>query len=88
VREDADGALHTFKFRSLLVPTGLEIEAIEITETCEMGTGSRCSVISKRTPGNCFSRCVQNAVESRLATCTTRSLAGNSPRTSGTSDER
>ena len=32
VLQDADGAPHTFKFRSLLVPTGLEIEAVAITE--------------------------------------------------------
>lgn len=32
VREDAEGAPHTFKFRSMLVPTGHEIEAVEITD--------------------------------------------------------
>jgi hypothetical protein len=30
VLEDAEGAPHTFKFRSMLVPTGHEIEALEI----------------------------------------------------------
>jgi hypothetical protein len=32
VLEDAKGIPHTFTFRSMLVPTGLEIEAVEITE--------------------------------------------------------
>jgi hypothetical protein len=32
VLEDADGAPHTFKFRSMLVATGHEIEAVEITD--------------------------------------------------------
>jgi hypothetical protein len=32
VLEDAEGAPHTFKFRSMLVPTGHEIEALEITD--------------------------------------------------------
>jgi hypothetical protein len=37
VLEDADGALHTFKFRSMLVPTGHEIEAFEVTDDGRAG---------------------------------------------------
>jgi len=37
VLEDADGTPHTFKFRSMLVPTGHEIEALEIIEDASAG---------------------------------------------------
>lgn len=37
VLEDADGTLHTFKFRSMLVPTGHEVEALEITDDAQGG---------------------------------------------------
>ena len=37
VLEDAEGAPHTFKFRSMLVPTGHEIEALEITGDARAG---------------------------------------------------
>ena len=37
VLEDAEGARHTFKFRSMLVPTGHEIEVLEITGDARAG---------------------------------------------------
>jgi hypothetical protein len=37
VLEDADGAPHTFLIRSILVPTGHELEAVEKTETDRPG---------------------------------------------------
>ena len=37
VLEDADGAPHTFKFRSMFMPTGHEIEALEISQERQAG---------------------------------------------------
>lgn len=37
VLEDADGTLHTFKIRSMLVPTGHELEALEIVSEGRVG---------------------------------------------------
>ena len=37
VHEDADGAPHTFSIRSMLVPTGHEMEALEIVDDARAG---------------------------------------------------
>jgi len=37
VLEDADGAPHTFKIRSMLIPTGHEMEALEIGDDARAG---------------------------------------------------
>jgi len=37
VLQDADGTSHTFTFRSMLVPTGHEIEVLETTEDAPVG---------------------------------------------------
>ena len=54
---DADGVPHTFQIRSMLVATGHELEALEITNDRQLGYGFRCLERSRPTPGSSFDIC-------------------------------
>ena len=77
---DADGTEHTFTVRAMLVPTGHEMEAIEISASSPWVIGSPCSATSKRTPGSSFSGSTRRCVaKSASGMSTARNLAGSSP---------
>jgi hypothetical protein len=51
VLDDPDGIPHTFLIRSILVPTGHGLEAIEKTRDEGQGTASPCSATRRRPVG-------------------------------------
>ena len=59
---DADGFPHTFQIRSMLVATGHEMEALEITNDGQLGYCFRMLAESRPMSWNCFERCMRGCV--------------------------
>jgi hypothetical protein len=84
VLEDVDGVPHTFTFRSMLVPTGHEMEALELTGDPQQGYRFAILAMSKLMPGSSLSastpRCARRSGSVTFTACR---LDGNSLRTTG-----